>query len=75
MFIGINKKRQMERKINASNFKLVKQNKIKNKNSIGNPIYKSVISMNFPNVLFKLLTVIYIIPHLYFCIFYDTYFC
>lgn len=75
MFIGINKKRQMERKINASNFKLVKQNKIKNKNNIGNPIYKSVISVNFPNVLFKLLTVIYTILHLYFCIFYDTYFC
>lgn len=56
--IGINRNNPIVRIIKDSNFKLVNENIIKNKNKIGIPKYKSNISIYFPNVLFKLFTVI-----------------
>ena len=56
--MGINKNIHIVRNINDTNFKLVNAKSIKNIINIGKPIYKSFISIYFPNVFFRLFIVI-----------------
>lgn len=49
----------MDKYINDINLKLVKENIIRKINKAGIPMYKSLYSIYFPSVLFKLLIVIY----------------
>ncbi len=59
MLIGIRRNKQSDKNINDSIFLSVNENIIKNRTNIGKPMYKSVNSINLPNVFFIELIVIY----------------